>query len=373
MSSDPNTSAIPSSASKTCCAWKVAAALVLLRLCIGWHFFAEGVKKISLDSNSGQWQLEFSAEPFFRLATGPLADQFHSLVPGEHNWQNTLAVPEQLTPESMEDVADWVSGYVKRRQKELASGKHTEVEIPESLPHAAWYKEIDSSRRMLLEEFTSINGLSDEQREQAAAIYERRARQLADYLTEEAIDIQTYRHELWRLGEMRQVPGAVDIPFRSQRIGEKQAETARDPRKWVAVVKNFDEQYKNQLLGLLTQEQIATEVGQRASESLVTKKERDLHRMNWAVTALTLGVGLCLLTGLFTRLASVAGAAFLLSIMATQPPWVPGAITDYFYYQLVEFTALIFLAASGAGRIAGLDFFLDALWSKGRGVKQASN
>ena len=91
--------------------------------------------------------------------------------------------------------------------------------------------------------------------------------------------------------------------------------------------------------------------------------------MNLAVTGLTIGVGLCLLVGLFTRLASVAGAFFLLSVMATQPPWVAGANTQFFYYQLVEFAALLFLAAVAAGRVAGLDLFLHALWSKCCGKK----
>jgi uncharacterized membrane protein YphA (DoxX/SURF4 family) len=44
-----------------------------------------------------------------------------------------------------------------------------------------------------------------------------------------------------------------------------------------------------------------------------------------AVTVLTIGVGICLLAGFFTRLAAVAGALFLLSVIASQPPWVTGA------------------------------------------------
>ena len=93
--------------------------------------------------------------------------------------------------------------------------------------------------------------------------------------------------------------------------------------------------------------------------------------MNLAVTGLTIGVGLCLLVGLFTRLAAVVGALFLLSVMATQPPWVPGAETTYFYYQLVEFAAMMLLAAAAAGRVAGLDFILHGLWSKCCGTKGA--
>jgi uncharacterized membrane protein YphA (DoxX/SURF4 family) len=68
--------------------------------------------------------------------------------------------------------------------------------------------------------------------------------------------------------------------------------------------------------------------------------------------------------GLFTRVAAVVGALFLLSVMASQPPWVAGANAMFFYYQLVEFAALIYLAAIGAGQWAGLDFIIQGLWSR---------
>lgn len=356
------------STSKSCCAWRLAAALLLLRVCVGWHFFAEGLEKISVDEHSGEMNVVFSAEGFFRIATGPLADTFHSFVPGEHDWQHSLAVPNELTPESLQKLESWVGSYVKRRQTELAKRAPTEVEVPEFLPYAAWYENIDANRRQLLTSFTRVKGLSEEQAEQAATVYESRARQLADYLAGESLDIQTYQHELWRLKNMEAVPGAADIPFRSSRIAEKDADTSREPRKWVAAVKQFDDEFKDELLSVLTEEQLADDTGERAHDSLVSYEEKRLHWMNVAVTCLTIGVGLCLLTGLFTRLASIAGAAFLLSVMATQPPWVPSAYTEYFYYQLVEFAALLFLAASGAGRVAGLDFILHGLWSKKRGA-----
>jgi uncharacterized membrane protein YphA (DoxX/SURF4 family) len=41
----------------------------------------------------------------------------------------------------------------------------------------------------------------------------------------------------------------------------------------------------------------------------------------------------------------------------------------YFPYQLVELAGLLVLAVSGAGRFAGLDFFLDAIWHKFRKSK----
>jgi uncharacterized membrane protein YphA (DoxX/SURF4 family) len=97
---------------------------------------------------------------------------------------------------------------------------------------------------------------------------------------------------------------------------------------------------------------------------VVDKKARRLRYADIGVTCLTIGVGVCMMLGLFTRLAAVCGMAFLLTVMATQPPWIEGARIDLVYYQLVEVAALVVLLFTAAGRFAGLDFFLHALFSK---------
>ena len=85
---------------------------------------------------------------------------------------------------------------------------------------------------------------------------------------------------------------------------------------------------------------------------------------------LTLGVGLCLLLGLFTRTAAIAGAVFLLSVIATQPPWI--ATAEPTINQTVELAGLLVLAGTGAGRWLGLDFFSWALFSQDTTTKRAT-
>lgn len=371
MSTQSEPSTTPAS-STACCAWRLAAALVLLRLCVGWHFFSEGVKKVSYDQSTGEWSLNVPTEGLLRQAKGPLAGFFQNRIPGGHQWQSTLAVPEELTPESGKQLTNWASGYVKRRQSELAIGKHTAVKIPKFVPYAAWLAEIEADRRATHERFTKIAGLTDEQRSQAAEIFERRQSQLADYLVGEALDMQAYRHQLWQLEQMQETPGANEVPYKAERLAQKQAEVARTPQKWIAAVRQFDQQFADELRGLLSEEQLASSVGPQAEAALTDPKARQLHWMNVAVAGATIGVGLCLLVGLFTRLAAVVGILFLLSVMATQPPWVAGADTTFFYYQLVEVAALVLLAAAAAGRVAGLDFFLYRLCNRCGGTKGAS-
>ncbi len=363
MSAKTATKKETSPPARACCAWKLLAALVLLRLCVGWHFFSEGIKKVSYDRGNDTWSIQVPTEFLFGAAKGPLAGVFQSFIPGEHDWRGTLATSHELTPSSGEELAGWVTAYVKRRQGELKKGTPTEVEFPEFAPFSAWYTQIDADRRKLQKRFTDVGGLGEEQRTQAAEVFERRDHQLRDYLAGESIDMQAYQHNLWRLAKMEEVPGSGEVPFMEKRLATKAAETSGTPRKWVASVKKFDQEFVTELRLLLSDQQLGTPVEVAADAALTSTKSKVLGYMNLAVTGLTIGVGLCLLLGLFTRLACVAGAGFLLSIMATQPPWIADANTQFFYYQLVEFAALVFLAAAAAGRVAGLDYFLHGLWS----------
>ncbi len=84
----------------------------------------------------------------------------------------------------------------------------------------------------------------------------------------------------------------------------------------------------------------------------------------WGLTL----VGLCLILGLFTRLASLAGIGFILLFYLCNPPFV-----GYFYSiptegsylvvnkNLVELCALVVILVTGSGRLAGLDRILHAL------------
>ena len=67
-----------------------------------------------------------------------------------------------------------------------------------------------------------------------------------------------------------------------------------------------------------------------------------------------------LVAGLFTRLSALALALFLISVIASQPPWIAGTTSTYF--QGVECVALLVLATSHVGRWGGLDFFIHHLF-----------
>ncbi len=87
----------------------------------------------------------------------------------------------------------------------------------------------------------------------------------------------------------------------------------------------------------------------------------------WGLTL----VGALLILGLFTRLASLAGIAFVLMFYLAAPPWI-----GYFYAiptegsylivnkNLVEVAALAVIFFTGSGRFAGLDRILSGLFRR---------
>jgi thiosulfate dehydrogenase [quinone] large subunit len=92
----------------------------------------------------------------------------------------------------------------------------------------------------------------------------------------------------------------------------------------------------------------------------------DLATM-WGLTA----VGVLLILGLFTRLASLGGIAFILLFYFATPPFV-----GYFYSiptegsylivnkNVVELCALVVILLTGSGRFAGLDRILHGLFTR---------
>jgi thiosulfate dehydrogenase [quinone] large subunit len=87
----------------------------------------------------------------------------------------------------------------------------------------------------------------------------------------------------------------------------------------------------------------------------------------WGLTL----VGVCLILGLFTRLASLAGIAFILLFYLATPPFV-----GYFYSipsegsylivnkNLVELGALVVILVTRSGLFAGLDRILHGLFAR---------
>lgn len=315
-------------------------ALVLLRLAIGWHFFTAGLEKIDRDSD-GRLRITFTAAPFLGIAQGPFADSFKALAPSGHDWQKLLAVPHQKKPLTAEE------------QKALAGNP----------PYQSWAERIEADWQAMAEKVADAPGLAQDQIERSKKIAATKLTELDDYLAGEAAAIADYQHELWRLDQWRAKPEAASLPFEQERIAKKTAETTAKAKGWVAGVTSLEADMIGEFRDILDQGQklhLATADGMTAATT--SPEAATLNRVNLGATILTLAVGICLLLGLFTRTASIVGALFLVSVIATQPPWI--ATSEPTINQTVELAGLLVLAGTGAGRWLGLDFFSWALFHR---------
>ena len=82
----------------------------------------------------------------------------------------------------------------------------------------------------------------------------------------------------------------------------------------------------------------------------------DTSEIDRIVPIFDIAVGLCLLFGFLTPVAALAAAGFLGSVFLSQLP--PSSGPSSTYYQLIEAMACLVLAGTGAGRFAGIDYFL---------------
>ena len=343
-------------------------ALVLLRLVIGWHFFGEGAKKVEYDRHDGQLHMVSSADGFLVQAKGPLAPLYLAHTPSEHEWRALLAAPREnvpLTPEQAAEQTKWAREYAQRRADAKKQGEAAPVEFAPGTASHDWATKIADDWRASVEKFKAIAGLTDAQKQQAEKALGARQNELAEYFASEVDAITEYRHELWRLANWRQSPEAGAVPFYGQRIATKTGETASKAASWRDQVRAFDEQLHGDLSALLTPEQRNQPATAAAVDgAMADKNQRNLDTVNVVTTAATIGVGACLIFGFFTRLAAIVGALFLFGVIASQPFWLSGTAPTI--DQCVEFAALLVLAGTGAGRWAGMDGCLAALFGRRR-------
>lgn len=314
-------------------------AIVLLRLATGWHFYSEGLKKLEPD---------FSSAPVLRSAVGPLAPMFYSYLPDPYDYAARLASPREAESISVDQLAentDWQKAY-SQRVSEATKGKQIPLaEFPPNGPYSEWAEEIVAGWAEKRDLAAKRTGATDK----AEAIYRKHLQNLADYFAANEDEIKLFRHELWRVETMRAEPGAGEIDYLNQRIDDKSAEIYVTSQQWPSDVAILEKNYVAELASL------AEAAPKKAELAEQLRTPSPLEWIDFAVTCVVFGIAGCLLLGLCTRLAAIVGIFFLLSIMATQPPWVVGANTQYFGYQLVEVMAFVVLAVVGAGRWFGID------------------
>jgi uncharacterized membrane protein YphA (DoxX/SURF4 family) len=275
--------------------------LVLLRVCVGWHFYVEGVDK----STRTGWD----PTPFFANARGPFADYFQEVV-----W-------------------DW-DGAVRQ-----------DVE----------------RNKQVLARFRDVAGnhfrFNENQQQRAQQAYADAIAQIEWELQENAEELEEYRLGRERIKDLARDPMRDGVAS----LGGQRATIRKEWKALAAPV--FVQIDKAWTLYEKAINDIATEDQRRAAGTLSLVKPRtqavDTSILGDIIPYFDLAIGICLLFGFLTPVAALAAAGFLGSVFLSQYPPAPGPGSTY--YQLIEAMACLVLAGTGAGRFAGLDFVFHAI------------
>lgn len=295
-------------------------AIVALRMGIGWHFFMEGSQKVKTGS--------FSSEGFLKSSEGRFAGLFRGLI-----WDNDGKI---------------------RLETRVSADKKTELAIKQEFVDAA--KQAETHFLLTKEQIGKLERVKSQHLDNLDQLY-----------AENQEAIEKYAKGAERIDRMNQSAVWGDIAgLRSQKQSIAQERLAAVK----PVLDSIDALWKNyeqKLNGVATREQ-QLQAGRfyfhRPGESFFSARTLDK-----LIPVFDLTVGVLLILGLFVPLASSLGAAFLFGVVLSQFPGDPN--TQMTYFHSIEALALLALAAIGAGRFAGLDFFVWA-WKQNRLAAQLS-
>ncbi|MEO2021465.1 MAG: hypothetical protein ABGX05_06525 [Pirellulaceae bacterium] len=292
----------------------VIIALVALRIGTGWHFFREGTTKLQ--------QGNFSSARFLSSARGPLAGFFQGLV-WDADGRIRLGYEQAKGTVSADPMVERWNDYRARAVKRF--------------------------------------GLDEKKAKVAEQAMKRRVEQLKWYLGQNREDILRYFQQLERWQAQQQDSSRRDVSTLREQSESLASEIAGSRRGWLSTIEQLEVDYQEDLAELAGSPRLL-------KMRYPGRRFYDSRSVDGMLPYFDLVIGICLVVGLFTSTAALAGAAFLMSVVLTQFPGAVGAAPVH--YQGVEALGLCLLAALRAGQYAGLDFFTYCLWRRTNRAKQ---
>lgn len=280
---------------------------MLLRITIGWHLLYEGLHKLH--------QAEFSAEGYLSQAAGPFQDFFQYTVIEDFEGSKRLSVEENHR--KMDDYyARFVSQFsLTPEQKSLADRA-----LAARKANIAAYLSNPDNKKLI---------------DNNAAAWERLHKSKDAYKTQ-----------------------GGSAPYQDKRLWD-QAQTLRaDIRPALDWVKAQHDGLKDDLQDILPLDQ---------RRDVVYSIQEKLTNPDQLVTYACIAIGICLMVGLFTRLAALGGVCFMAMIVASRlqwfgyylPPTHPAQGNSLFVTkEFIEMMCCFVLMTLPVGRWGGLDFIL---------------
>jgi len=332
------------------------AALALLRVLVGWHFYREGIAKVRA--------ADFSTHEFLLSACGPLAPWYHAAAddadghwrlclqpqppsdsPRAFQWQIDPAVTFAIWDDFLAQAAEHYSfgdevlaRALERRVAELATR-------PES----------DAERQRAADQLERLRG----QMADAEKVLALSRAKLEDFLAAHGPAILVWAHGAQRLDPP---PGTTAGARADQQVESLRGQSAivrrdraAEAATWFAEVETIWDNLEDSINELAIDDQrargrISIERPYRPAHSIQAWLDR-------IVPWFDVVVGGLLVIGLFTPLAGSAAALLLAGVIASQPPWIAGAAPTMLH--LIELAAALVIVTTRAGRFGGFDVFLD--------------
>lgn len=293
------------------------AALAILRIVVGMHFFLEGLSHLR--------DPDWSSAGFRRAAVGPLAEWYRADLPQTGNWHGTLGSGDGR--DVAEAAEDWKRSVRQGWESALAARE-------------------------------KLAPLAADQQAGAKEAIDAAAAALDDAVASWGEDLVDYRLQVVRLRASESQPASRAIPFARARVAKQRRELSGKEAGWMKEAEAIGEKLVGDWNSSLS-------AGQRAKVSAADPPGRLWKADRFVAWSLvTIGAGLVL--GLLVKFNAMGGVFFLASVVAAQPFWVAGAIPTY--DQWVEIAALLVIACMPRGGWSGLDYFLHSCcqWRGGR-------
>lgn len=301
--------------------------LVLLRLSIGLHFFTEGYAHYR-DKN-------WSAEHFLKTAKGPAASSLKAVMPQTRDWNELLL------------------SHPAERNERPGAQEPVKAGGEKATLHQKWINTVVADLENQHDLVVKFYDLDKAEKAKSLAV-------LDEFKARVKESIGGYRNEINNYDEQFL---SVKLPYDPSTTTTFERPDQRELKKQaaeaVAEIRNLEQQYRTALL------EIVDEADRETYGSPFSP--RMLAWINFFTKYGIMAIGVCLVLGLFTRLAAFGAGMFLASVIVMSPldalvalP-LGGGPPQLPKYVFVEMLAALTLATTAVGRWGGLDFFIHYL------------
>ncbi len=362
-------------------------ALAALRITIGFHFFDQGHQKYRKGG--------FDSTGFLSGAEGPFEGLFHPWVPDRDGKIRLCYNPEKkgsskIDPASTIKIWSLYKNYVvdaliEEEQRLVDRRQQTLLKLKSSDPDSEEYLVLNTSYQNDEEVILAIRATRTSG--EANRILEDYKNQLTAYLEGNEEEINFYFQGEARLQGFQRDSDMAAVESRQNKIGDElvddpsverqrerikqsvanrvnllraQVKTIQSDRKgaaagWLATIDGLWKGLEFELLEMVPLD------AQRKKDLQIDlpSESRMITMVNNAIPYFDMTIGALLIVGLFTRFAAMGAGLFLLSILMTQPAILGEAASPTTIFYLIEMMAAFVVAATCAGRCAGLDYLIN--------------